>query len=110
MKTKYFIKKNQEFQEIINLKDSFGNRTFLIAKRLNNKPHNRFGLSVGKKLGNAVFRNKTKRQIRHILRELSFKEEKKCYDIVIIAKKSIIGKDFSSIKRDLKHVLHKFIK
>ncbi len=109
MEKKYFIKKNHDFQKIIEGKNVFANKTFIIFKRGNCLSYNRFGLSVGKKIGNAVFRNKIKRQLRHLLREINFKKGKN-YDIVIIAKKSIIDKDFEIIKRDLNHVLGKFKK
>ena len=43
----------------------------------------RFGLSVGKRVGNAVVRNRLKRQLREILRAL---EVKAGWDIVVIAR------------------------
>ncbi len=107
MKKKYFIKKNHDFQEIINLKNSFANKTFIIYKRKNSLDYCRFGLSVGKKVGNAVMRNKIKRQLRHILRNIDF-SCKNTHDIIIITKKNIIEKEFSIIERDLNHALKHF--
>lgn len=46
--------------------------------------HARIGISVGKKLGNAVCRNKVKRQIRSMIDEIfDFKED---YDLIIIVR------------------------
>ncbi len=104
MKNHYFVKSNQEFQEIIGLKQSIANKTYIIYKRENDLGYHRFGLSVGKKVGNAVLRNKIKRQLRHILREINIKTAKG-YDIIIIVKKSILEKSFDVRKRDLVHAL-----
>ena len=49
----------------------------------NNLPYARYGISVGKKLGNAVYRNKKKRQIRSIIDSLE-KDYVKAKDYIII--------------------------
>ncbi len=59
----------------------------------------RIGICAGKSLGNAVKRNRLKRQIREIIRQL----KKECVnrDMVIIARKGILDKDFSYMKQSL---------
>jgi ribonuclease P protein component len=59
----------------------------------------RVGICVGKSLGSAVVRNKLKRQIREIIRELDFQREG--FDIVIVARKKILGSDFNRLKNSL---------
>jgi len=67
MKEKYRIKKTQEFEEILNLKNKAYSKSLVIFYRNNSYNYSRFGISVGKKIGKAIIRNKYKRQIRNIL-------------------------------------------
>lgn len=47
------------------------NRTFIIYYLKNDIGHARIGISVSKKLGKAVIRNKIKRQVRMIVKEIN---------------------------------------
>ena len=70
MKKKYIIKKKSEIDSLFKSKDKRGNSYFVIFK--NNEVENvnfKFAISIGKKYGNAVARNKIKRQVRSIIRE-----------------------------------------
>ena len=71
MKKSYRVKKDREFQQVFHKGKSTANRQFVIYK-LNKEAqaHFRVGISVSKKLGNAVTRNRLKRRIRHILMEM----------------------------------------
>ena len=66
----------------------------------------RFGLSVGKKIGNAVARNKTKRRIKEIL---SKNDYQKIFDCIIIVRREIKEANFSEIKEDLNKSLKKLL-
>ena len=65
MEKKLRIKKNDEFQLVFQKGESFANRQFVVY--VLDKPgqdYFRIGLSVSKKIGNAVVRNQVKRYIR----------------------------------------------
>lgn len=66
----------------------------------------RFGLTVSKKIGNAVVRNKAKRRYRQAFLQLH-KEQFICnhFDYSIIAKKEVINFSFQNIYDDLKFCL-----
>ena len=87
--------------------DSVANRAFVSYKleKKENK-HFRVGISVGKKIGNAVIRNQVKRKIRHALMELdkeqNFNHE---LDFIVIARKPVSQMDYLEIKKSLLHVL-----
>ena len=61
--------------------------------------HARVGISVGKKLGNAVCRNKVKRQVRSMVDHLfNFEEE---YDLIIIVRPRYHLQDFAQNEKEL---------
>ena len=64
MEKAYRIKKNTDFQTIYKRGKSVANRQFVVYTYNSNKNHFRLGISVSKKLGNAVTRNRIKRAIR----------------------------------------------
>ncbi|HLR79565.1 MAG TPA: ribonuclease P protein component [Bacillota bacterium] len=107
MKKAFRIKNNREFQRIFKTGQSFANRQLVIYYR--KKPgqkHFRIGLSVGKKIGNAVTRNRIKRYLRqgfHELKDDILPE----YDIIIIARQPTKQMNYHAIKRSLHHLLSK---
>lgn len=99
------IKKNQEFQEIFRTGKSFANRELVIYYReKKGQERARIGISVGKRLGNAVLRNRIKRYIRESFNYLkhNLKEE---YDIIIIVRKQAIHKTYHEILKSMQHIL-----
>ncbi len=94
-----YIKKNHEFQKIINKKNQLvtPNIIFFITK--NSHHCLRFGLSVGKSLGNAVKRNKTRRQLRMIIQEFyksNFMLFNNGFDIVLLVRKNYFNNSFEN--------------
>ncbi|MGM8212867.1 ribonuclease P protein component [Virgibacillus sp. W0430] len=107
MKKAYRIKRNEEFQYVMQEGNSFANRQLVIYFVENNAQHHfRIGLSVGKKLGNAVTRNQIKRYLRQAFLELEDKI-KPTVNIVIIARQPTVHMDFHQIKKSLAHLLYK---
>lgn len=104
MKKEYRVKKGKEIEMIIKDKKSTGNKYFVVYKKENHEnTHFRFAVSVGKKYGNAVKRNKIKRQVREIVSKLDINPK---MDIFIVIKVSAKDLNFSQIKSNL-HMLIK---
>ncbi len=104
MKKEYRIKKNKEFQEVFKRGKSFANRQFVIyLLKKEDQAHFRIGLSVSKKLGNAVTRNQIKRYIRQSVLELEDRLQND-KDYVIIARKPAADMGMHEIKKSLEHV------
>jgi ribonuclease P protein component len=105
LKKEFRIKKNKEFQEAFQKGHSFANRQFVVyALKKEGQDSFRVGLSVSKKVGNSVVRNKIKRYIRQSIFELN----DLIYtgnDYVIIARKPASDMDFFEVKKSLTHVL-----
>ena len=98
------IKKNAEFQRIFKKGKSFANRQFIVYVMKNDQPEFRIGLSVSKKVGNAVTRNRIKRYIRQTFLELK-DDVLPNADYVIIARQQAANLDFHESKKSLEHVL-----
>ena len=104
MKKSFRVKREKDFKAIFKEGTSFANRKFVVYQLENQKSHFRVGLSVSKKLGNAVTRNQIKRRIRHIL--LSVREHlADNFDFVVIARKGVEILDYAEMEKNLLHVL-----
>ncbi len=89
MKKEYRIKQSKEIETILRKKQSSGNKHYIIYVTKNHETkHFRLAMSVSKKIGNAVVRNRLKRQIKNIIQQNS--EHIKNYNIFIIARKDCI--------------------
>lgn len=67
----------------------------------------RFGFTVTKKLGNAVVRNRIKRRLRSLIRQLDENRTDPAFDYVIIARASSSDREFSQLAIDLDTALNK---
>ncbi|MGM9950789.1 MAG: ribonuclease P protein component [Lysinibacillus sp.] len=99
------IKKNEEFQKVFKSGKSFANRQFVVyCLKKGEQTEFRIGLSVSKKIGNAVTRNQIKRYIRQTFLELK-DDVRQDMDYVIIARNQAATLDFHETKKSLEHVL-----
>ena len=108
MKKEYRIKKTQEFQSVIEKRQSVGCSTLVIYYQKNNLGYTRVGISSGKKVGNAVIRNRTKRQVRSILVDLL--DFNKSIDYIVIVRNKFLEQSFENKNRDFKYLLEKINK
>jgi len=92
VKKKEIVKKNYEFEEIINSKNYQKNKYYSCYFVKNNNK-NKYGISVPKKIGNAVTRNKIKRQLKSIIDKNKIIIPNS-YDYVIIVKKEILNLNY----------------
>lgn len=88
MKKKFVVKNSRDFDKIIKKGKCLKNRYLIIYYLKNDYEYNRYGISVGKKLGNAVFRNHYKRKIRSIIDNYR-KTSSNSYDYVIIMRRDM---------------------
>ncbi|EHO50453.1 ribonuclease P protein component [Lentilactobacillus kisonensis] len=105
MRKSYRVKKEAEFQKVFETHNSVANRQFVVySLDKPNQPHFRVGISVGKKIGNAVHRNWVKRRIRQALLELK-PDLRQDVDFIVIARPSTDQMAMTEIKAGLIHVL-----
>lgn len=108
MNKEMIIRKSQEFTEIINLRNSVKSKYFSIfIKKISvENKKNRYGITVPKKVGNAVVRNKIKRQLKNII----YNNEKNIhsnYDYVIIIKEAILNLEYCDIEQEFLSLIKK---
>lgn len=104
MKKIYTLKNKQEFNRVYNFKKSLANKYLVIYICENGLKINRIGISVSKKVGNSVVRHRITRLIRESYR-LNSTSIKNGFDIVIVARRSILGKTYFEVESALLHLL-----
>lgn len=102
----YIVRTTRDFDDIIKTGKSLKNKYFVVHYKDNNLPYDRFGISVSKKLGNAVFRNKYKRKLRSIIDSYK-KEYLNNKDYIIILRKEAVTRSFSELTEDFLELMPK---
>lgn len=98
MKKINILKNNHDFESIIKTNKPFKFKDYIIYVEKKEPSVYKFGISVGKKIGNAVMRNKYKRRLKSIIDEKSYQNDFNC---IIIVGKGILSKSFEEMKSNL---------
>ena len=100
MRKLYIVKNNRDFEKIMKAGLCLKNKSYVVYSLDNELPYNRYGISVSKKLGNAVFRNKYKRIVRNII-DKNKKDYIKGKDYIIILRRGVLDKSYQQIEKEL---------
>ncbi len=104
MKKINIVKESKDFQRIIENGKCTKNRYFVLYTSKNDENHYRFGISISKKVGNAVVRNRYKRKVRNII-----DTNKKLYsndkDYIIIIRKSCLDIEYKELEANLLNLI-----
>ena len=106
MKKSKIIKESSIFDDVIRNGKILKNRYYNIFYLENNLNKPLFGFAIGKKIGNAVTRNKNKRQIKAIIDENISLFSNPCYYIIML-KKEINEINFQDKKDSLISLISK---
>lgn len=99
MKKEHRVCKNYEFSSIIGQKQYVASHSFVCYFEKRKSEHARVGISVGKKLGNAVQRNKVKRQVRSMIdHHFNFQSG---FDLILIVRPRYKDQSFSANECEL---------
>ena len=100
------LRKNHDFQRVINSKKSIVSKNLVIYFIPNKESGARVGISISKKFTNAVGRNKIRRQVRALLDEINIYAM--TYDIVLIIRRPFMSASYSekliSLKKQLERM------
>ena len=98
------LSKNQEFKDLLKMKKISNQYVTIFYGILDNKDNKKFNISfvTKKKKGNAVERNKIKRRLKNIMNNAIKKISIKLhYSYLVIAKPTMLKKEFNNIKETL---------
>ena len=99
------IKASDDFALTIKKGKAQRDQSYVIHYRTNENNYTRVGISVSSKLGNAVVRNRIKRQIRSMCDEI-ISYDNHSLDIVIVVKPNYLIRSFDDNKKSLKQLLN----
>ena len=94
-----------EFERVYRKGIAYRGRLFTVHAFPNELDIARLGLSVSKKVGNAVVRNVVRRRFKEIFRELAMEAKK--LDIVVSAKPASAGASFGELRDEFERSLRK---
>lgn len=98
MKKINILKNSRDFDRIIKKYKPYKYKDYIIYLERDTNDMYKFGLSVGKKIGNAVERNKVKRQLKSIIDQKDYQNNFNC---IIIVGRGINEKTFEERKENL---------
>ena len=98
------IRKKKDFQEIYAKGKRYYTQNFIIYVKENGLSYPRLGITVTRKYGKAVRRNRMKRLIREFFRH-NKKLFKVGYDYIIVVKNNCNLKNYWEVKRELESFL-----
>lgn len=94
------LRKNKNFQALYRHGRSFANKLLVLYILPNRSSGRRVGFAAGKKLGNAVVRNRVKRLLREAYRH-NQQNVLPGYDLIIVGRKPVVELDFAAVSRAL---------
>ena len=105
------IKKNAEYRAVYGNGKSAANRHLVVYIKENGLGANRFGITVSRKVGKAVVRNKVKRRLRAVIHTFCVQSPHagigNHYDIVVIARQGAGEAVFAELREGFTKLLIK---
>lgn len=106
IKKVYRLKKKYQFNYVYKVGKTVGGKNLVLYYCPSKNKNIKVGISVSKKVGGAVVRNRTKRRIRESISPLLSKL-KNNYNIIIVAKPASADATFKTLSRETDYLLKK---
>lgn len=94
------LTRRQQFLDVYGRAPRVASRSFVLFGLPNDLPHCRLGLTVTRKVGGSVRRNRVKRVLREVFRRHR-RELDLPLDLVVNARPSIVERSFAELEREL---------
>lgn len=106
LKQQYRLKKKYQFNYVYRVGKTCHGKFLLLVYSPSKNKNVKIGISASKNVGNSIQRNRAKRLLResisNYLDQININ-----FNLVIVAKESIVGKKLNDILPDMKNVLEK---
>ncbi|RMF48297.1 MAG: ribonuclease P protein component [Anaerolineae bacterium] len=106
VKRTFRLRKSTDFKRVRQRGKSYAHPLAVLITLPNDLPLARIGISAGRSVGNAVYRNRAKRRLRAIASTL-FPYITPGWDIVLLARKNIHHADHATLHNALVHLFHR---
>lgn len=107
MQKKLRLTHREDFNKVYRRGKSFANHQFVLYVSRNPQTEQfRLGISVSKKVGNAVIRNRMRRLIKEIVR-LDAERLNPGLDLILIVRKPAIDMEYEELRSSILHVMKK---
>jgi len=106
VKRKFRLTSATDFKRVRRFGKSYAHPLIVLIIQPGELTFSRFGVSAGRSVGNAVRRNRAKRQIREIIRPL-IPEIQSGWDIVILARSAIAQANYQEIDTAINELLRR---
>jgi len=100
------LRKNREFQSVYRYGKSYANRYMVLYVLSVKEPQSKVGFAAGKRLGNAVTRNRLKRLLRETYR-LNQNQLKTKHNLLLVGRKSATTVKYAVVERAFKALCKK---
>ena len=105
--TIFWIRKRQQYKRVYSKGRKEVGRHLILYTWLHGRDEQRFGITVTRKIGTAVVRNRAKRRIREVIRQkmpvLSVGG-----DFVVVVRKGMTKASFHEVRDELLHLVRKY--
>jgi ribonuclease P protein component len=101
------IMRGSEYRVIYNTGRKLQSERFVLFCRENDLPHHRLGITVTRKVGSSVVRNRIKRLFREVFRRSSG-EIPNHYDLVFNAKSTCASANYWELREEFLAAMHRF--
>ena len=99
------LRKRAQFQNVYEHGETKVDRYLVVRLLANNLEISRIGFSVSKRVGNAVVRNRVRRLLKEIIRDIPFKTG---FDIVVIVRVNAVEADYHKLKASVLALFRKY--
>ena len=106
MEKRFRLRKSGDFQQVRGQGRSWAHPLLVLYARRNDMAQTRVGISVSKRIGNAVTRNRVKRRIREATR-LRVERVSQGWDAIFVARVPVAAADFAAVSDAVEQLMRR---